>query len=301
MCFLAALSRQTLLADQGVTIEPGGRLLAAIGLFLMLMVAGIIVNAVYRPNLRSRADAWRRGEHWLLERPWRWPVAAVIGAVLLSLQVLAAGLARCAEAPGWMADMDAELCHAFLQGISFHVTALLLILAYLWRRRVSPAAAFGVSSAGIRRKIGQGVLYYLGALPLIFLASLAYDALLSWLGWPIDFQDVILIFIKPQSWWSMALLLLLALAIAPIAEETLFRGLLLPLLARSLGVVPAVLLTAVCFALIHFHVPSFVPIFVLAVAMADAYICTRSLIAPIVMHALFNGINLALLTLIEPQ
>jgi len=66
---------------------------------------------------------------------------------------------------------------------------------------------------------------------------------------------------------------------------------------KRLGAGPAVILSSALFALIHFHVPSFFPLFVLATGLALAYIYTSSLWVPIMMHALFNGINLGLLFL----
>ena len=50
---------------------------------------------------------------------------------------------------------------------------------------------------------------------------------------------------------SMILLMLLAVLVAPLVEETVFRGYLYPLLARSFGVPAGVLLTGVLFGLLH--------------------------------------------------
>ena len=106
-----------------------------------------------------------------------------------------------------------------------------------------------------------------------------------------------LIFMEPQSLWTMLALLGLAMFIAPVAEEILFRGILVPLLMKRLGAGPAVILSSVLFALVHLHAPSFFPLFVLATGLALAYIYTGSLWVPIMMHALFNGMNLAILLL----
>lgn len=50
---------------------------------------------------------------------------------------------------------------------------------------------------------------------------------------------------------SLAVVMLFGVLLAPIFEETLFRGFLLPLLARSVGPQLGILLTAVPFALLH--------------------------------------------------
>jgi len=85
---------------------------------------------------------------------------------------------------------------------------------------------------------------------------------------------------------------------APVFEELLFRGMILPLAARSSGVFPAIIVTSAAFALIHLHAAALLPLFVLAVFLSLAYIYTRSLGAAITLHALFNLFNIALLLLL---
>jgi membrane protease YdiL (CAAX protease family) len=50
---------------------------------------------------------------------------------------------------------------------------------------------------------------------------------------------------------SAMLLLSMAVLVAPLVEETVFRGYLYPLFAKSFGIVPGVLLTGVLFGLMH--------------------------------------------------
>ena len=47
------------------------------------------------------------------------------------------------------------------------------------------------------------------------------------------------------------LLMAMAVFVAPLVEETVFRGYLYPLFAKSFGMVPAVLLTGLLFGLMH--------------------------------------------------
>ena len=50
---------------------------------------------------------------------------------------------------------------------------------------------------------------------------------------------------------SLVLTAVFAVTLAPVCEEIAFRGFLQPLVARSLGAVPSIVLTAVPFALLH--------------------------------------------------
>jgi len=47
------------------------------------------------------------------------------------------------------------------------------------------------------------------------------------------------------------LLMAMAVLVAPLVEETVFRGYLYPLFAKSFGILPGILLTGVLFGLMH--------------------------------------------------
>jgi membrane protease YdiL (CAAX protease family) len=85
-------------------------------------------------------------------------------------------------------------------------------------------------------------------------------------------------------------LLLLALVLGPILEESFFRGCLLPLVAQTTGNVPAVMLTAFLFAL--FHQPADLAHWASFTATGAAYgwlrVASRSTAAAAVMHATYN-------------
>jgi membrane protease YdiL (CAAX protease family) len=73
--------------------------------------------------------------------------------------------------------------------------------------------------------------------------------------------------------------------IGAIAEEWLFRGVLLHLWARRFGVRFAVLATSVLFAALHADV---LGSFIFGVVMAALYVRTGTLVVPIVAHLMFN-------------
>ena len=85
-------------------------------------------------------------------------------------------------------------------------------------------------------------------------------------------------------------LLLLALFLGPILEESLFRGCLLPLVAQSTGNVIAVILTSLLFALLHQPTDMVHWISFTATGLAYGWIrvASRSTAAAAVMHATYN-------------
>lgn len=85
-------------------------------------------------------------------------------------------------------------------------------------------------------------------------------------------------------------LLVLGVVLGPILEESLFRGCLLPVLAQTAGTKPAVIITAVLFAL--FHGPANLAHWVSFTSTGLAYgwmrVASRSTTAPALMHAAYN-------------
>jgi len=77
--------------------------------------------------------------------------------------------------------------------------------------------------------------------------------------------------------------------VAPLFEETLFRGFVFAQLRHRLGLAAAVSLSAALFAFIHFSLGSFLPIFALGVVLALAYEATGNLMTPMVIHAVWNA------------
>lgn len=86
-------------------------------------------------------------------------------------------------------------------------------------------------------------------------------------------------------------LFLLAAVAAPLCEEFIFRGLIFGGLRRSLGLMPGMLMSAALFAIVHPPV-LMLPMFVLGLGTAYVYDKTRSLLAPMLVHAIYNAVLL---------
>ena len=83
--------------------------------------------------------------------------------------------------------------------------------------------------------------------------------------------------------------------LAPVAEEFIFRGMLYPFVKQLGWPRLAWFGVSFLFALIHDDAATFVPLFVLALALTWLYEKTDNLLAPIAAHSLFNAANLVLL------
>lgn len=294
---LALSGSAAALADSFAPSQISGALFALIGLYILLMLAGVGIDLVVLTRALARPWAWYRCVAWVKARPWNWRVAGWVALILIGTQLVFLGVSQTFSVLGWLPKDESESFYALIQGLFLHVATLVILALVLRSHAWTWGHALGLQAHGLVRRLGVGIAFYAGILPVFFFAAILSRLVMLYIGYPVTIQDVVLIFIEPQSAGTLLALLGLGLIVAPAAEEILFRGILLPLLMKRLGAGPAVILSSALFALIHLHVPSFFPLFVLAAGLALAYIYTRSLWVPIMMHALFNGINLAVLLL----
>jgi membrane protease YdiL (CAAX protease family) len=157
-----------------------------------------------------------------------------------------------------------------------------------WRKR------FGLDRHWIRDTL-HGLWGYAAAAPLVIAAALGWRYLLMRWGVDVAPQDLINLIAGDPTGWLARYLLFVAIVLAPLSEELVFRGLALPLFSHQAGMAVGVTASALLFALLHMNVHAFVPIFVFGLALGMAYVVTGQLRVPIVMHMAFNGVNLALL------
>jgi CAAX protease family protein len=80
--------------------------------------------------------------------------------------------------------------------------------------------------------------------------------------------------------------------VAPVAEEFIFRFFLYGVIRRYLGRSIGLIVSALLFAAVHVHLPSFAPLFALGICFTLAYEWSGSLLVSMTMHAIFNAITL---------
>jgi len=85
----------------------------------------------------------------------------------------------------------------------------------------------------------------------------------------------------------------LAVLVAPLVEELMFRGLFQSMIRSYLGRPwPAIAITSILFAGIHTNAEHWPALFVLALGLGYSYEKSGSLLRPIFMHAMFNGVTI---------
>jgi membrane protease YdiL (CAAX protease family) len=175
--------------------------------------------------------------------------------------------------------------------LGFWLFVIGTILISLLLRRMRPAELFGFDRLSFTKVFLWGAGLLLSALPLIFASSAVVSSLMH-VNSQKDSQPIMQLFERAGEPAKRIPIIILAIVIAPLAEEFFFRGFLYGVLKRYAGALPALVFTGVAFALIHLHVPSLLPLFLLACVLTLAYELSGSLLVPMAMHALFNAITL---------
>ena len=171
-------------------------------------------------------------------------------------------------------------------GLFFFVAAFLKIRG----RDVSSLAGF--SKLGFSRTLTTGIVLLFAAYPLIFVADVITQRVL---GGSSSRQGIVELFNDSQTLKQRVLIIILAVAIAPMVEEFVFRFFLYGVVKRYAGRFAGLAANSVLFAAVHAHIPSAAPLFVLGVCFTIAYEWSGSILVSMTMHSLFNSLTLTAL------
>ena len=142
-------------------------------------------------------------------------------------------------------------------------------------------------------------LIFFGTLAVYFLAAVVTAltvALLRKAGIPPEEQMIVSI-LRSGSPLIAAILIPSAVLLAPVGEELCFRYAIFRSLERYAGFPAAAGMTALFFAAVHGNLQVFPSLFLLSLWLNWLYRRTGSLLAPMMGHALFNGLSMALILL----
>eukprot|EP01024_Parvocaulis_polyphysoides_P027033 TRINITY_DN24580_c0_g1_i3.p1 TRINITY_DN24580_c0_g1~~TRINITY_DN24580_c0_g1_i3.p1 ORF type:complete len:354 (-),score=23.99 TRINITY_DN24580_c0_g1_i3:309-1340(-) len=95
--------------------------------------------------------------------------------------------------------------------------------------------------------------------------------------------------------WTYTALVMVTGVLAPLLEETVFRGFLLTSLTKVMPTVQAVLVSSVAFACAHLSTRDFPQLVVLGVILGFVYVRSRNLLSPMLIHGAWNSAVLTLL------
>ena len=127
---------------------------------------------------------------------------------------------------------------------------------------------------------------YLVALPLVLLVSVINQQIWQGQG---GSNPLLLLALQAQDQVALAIFFITSSIAAPIFEEIIFRGFLLPSLTRYISVRSAIAISALIFAVAHLSLSEVLPLTTLGIVLAVVYTRSRNLLASILLHSLWNS------------
>ena len=99
------------------------------------------------------------------------------------------------------------------------------------------------------------------------------------------------IVLNNNNYFAFILLFLTTTFLAPLFEEIIFRGVLLPILSRDFGIIMGIIISSFVFALAHLSIGEMLPLFILGIGLAITRLISGRLFSSVIMHSLWNGLT----------
>ncbi|KAK8955782.1 hypothetical protein KSP40_PGU013347 [Platanthera guangdongensis] len=179
-----------------------------------------------------------------------------------------------------------QALYSLLTDMAEGLAGIAILRTCLARFRPLPPGWFHFSLGGYwHLDVGLGCLLF----PFVnFLSRVNIDLLPVMTGLPVGVSNVEQSIVARDP-LAMALYAVVVSVCAPVWEEVVFRGFLLPSLTRYMPLWCAILVSAVVFALAHFNAQRFLPLVFLGLVMGAVFARSRNLLASMVLHSLWNG------------
>ena len=140
----------------------------------------------------------------------------------------------------------------------------------------------------LKDAIIEGIKGWLSIVPFVLLISLIMNSLIDNQNGSNPLLEIVL---NNNNNLSFILLFVTTTFLAPLFEEVIFRGILLPTLARDFGIILGIIVSAFIFALAHLSLGEMPPLFVLGIGLGITRIASGSLLSSVIMHSLWNGLT----------
>lgn len=127
---------------------------------------------------------------------------------------------------------------------------------------------------------------YCTALPIVVMVSLINQQLWQGQG---GSNPLLQLALESQNGVALGIFFFTAAIAAPFFEEILFRGFLLPSLTRYLPVWGSIIISSLLFAIAHLSLSEILPLTALGIVLGVVYTRSRNLLAPMLLHSLWNS------------
>ncbi|MEC8332735.1 MAG: type II CAAX endopeptidase family protein [Verrucomicrobiota bacterium] len=276
-----------------------------------LVVASLIVLGILVGSFALWIECFRRPKNVIREmmtenRVPAWNIGWVNFGIFVCVLIITVFTVQNIAALFFLPPTEAEEHRALSPSLAIFAVLLLqlpmLAVFYAARRFYPGYYAGGLNGVdlSICDSLRQAAPLFLMFLPLIWIVSLVWTNTLGGFqtaGWieEIEQQELVTLFQNGGHPMAMLLLVILAVIMAPVVEEIIFRGCIYRFLKSQTSLLVAQIISGCIFSIMHANLLSFVPLIFVGILLARIYEKTGSLNASMWFHALFNAFSLLML------
>jgi len=207
----------------------------------------------------------------------------------------------------WLVHREQEpgIWLSLVGGLILQAGMLLLFLHFRFRYRSHNEGPVSPRILRLDQGALLGLFYFLASLPVIYGVGAAWNLALEILrerGMKIDLplQDAVLLFQEADNPLALVGLLVLAVVVAPVVEESVFRAGIYRFFKGRTSVTLSLLASGLLFGLIHGNLQSLPGLIAVGVCLGLAYELSGNIRVPIFFHAFFN-LNSVIWILVLPS
>ncbi|MGF1542619.1 MAG: lysostaphin resistance A-like protein [Pleurocapsa sp.] len=220
------------------------------------------------------------------ETPWNWEITwqvLIVGFFFIGQIVLPVLLGLSGVNPG-NASLRIKALYVF--GTYIMMAASGILVLYFSLKPFFPLPQSWFKFKFISNWFVWGLGGYLIAIPSVLLVSLINQQLWNGQG---GSNPLLFLALQAQDRVALAIFFITASIAAPIFEEIMFRGFLLPSLTRYIPVWGAIVVSGFIFAIAHLSLSEVLPLATLGIILGVVYTRSRNLLAPMLLHSLWNS------------
>lgn len=247
---------------------------------------GLLIFAVAQRLIQGERSLLALNSDVAWETPWNWEVVwqvLIVGFFFLSQIALPLLISLLGLTPG---NLSLRLKAVYILVNYLAVAAGGLLVLYFSIKPFFPLPKSWFHFQWLGNWVGWGVGGYLVALPLVVVTSLINQQIWQGQG---GSNPLLFLALQAQDWVALSIFFFTASVAAPVFEEVIFRGFLLPSLTRYLPVWGAVIASSLVFALAHLSLAEVLPLTVLGMVLGTVYARSRNLLSSILLHSLWNS------------
>lgn len=233
----------------------------------------------------------------VIHKPWA--LENFVRRLVLLMVCFYFGFFLCAFAQKLAGPSQPSAAQMLIATLSFQGAALVLVAHFLREQNLGWAEAFGFKNHWMNAMLAGVIVACIFYPASLQLQNLSAKAILHLTKKTPEEQQAVQALRKAGSRLQLALLAIVTILLAPLAEEILFRGILYQGIKQAGFPRIALWGTSLMFAGVHMSIAIFVPLLILALLLTILYERTNNLLGPIVAHSLFNATNFVMYLIIQ--